>query len=161
MAARHRHRSAALEAPDPIQRLDTFFDDMGGLLPPWLPELLRGAWSEREGELGGFLRVDELREGDELVIRAELPGIDPEHDVQIEMVDHHLHIEADRREEEETEERGFVRRELRRGHLSRDLALPEGVGESDVAATYRDGVLEIRVQLPAEVPTARIPVERG
>lgn len=60
--------------------------------------------------------------------------------------------------------RGFLRHELHYGRFSRTLPLPESITESDVSATYRDGILEIAVTVPAEEPVEeprRIPVTKG
>jgi HSP20 family protein len=95
------------------------------------------------------------------VVRAELPGIDPDEDVELTVTDGMLHIEAERREEEETEDKGYVRRELRYGSFSRSLPLPEGATEADITATYKDGILEIRVPAPQPPPAKKIPVSKS
>jgi HSP20 family protein len=149
----------ANDRPDAADRLERMIDEWSHLLPVRMLEPLRSAaLLERELDTGGFMRVDEYTEGEDLVIRAEVPGVDVEKDVDITLSDHRLHIAAERREQEETEQRGFHRRELRYGRFTRDVGLPDGVSESDVAATYADGILEIRVHLPAPAPAARIPV---
>ncbi|HLF41018.1 MAG TPA: Hsp20/alpha crystallin family protein [Acidimicrobiia bacterium] len=107
---------------------------------------------------GGTIRVDEFRQDGTLVIRAELPGIDPAKDVDVTVSDGTLHIEARRTAEEETEEKGYVRRELRYGSFSRTIPLPEGLVTSDVTAAYKDGILEVRVPLPEVNPPRTIPV---
>lgn len=95
-----------------------------------------------------MIRVDEFREDDTLVIRADLPGIDPDEDVDVSVTDNMLTIRAEHREEHEEEDKGFLRRELRRGSFSRTLALPADVTEDDVTASYKQGILEIRVPMP-------------
>jgi len=85
--------------------------------------------------VGDLIRVEEYREDRTLVIRADLPGIDPDTDVELTVSDGMLHIEAERREEEKKDGKGYVRQELRYGSLSRSLPLPEGVTEADIAAT--------------------------
>jgi HSP20 family protein len=147
------------ERPDAADRLERVIDEWSHLLPVRMLEPLRSAaLLEREMDTGGFMRVDEYTEGHDLVVRAEVPGVDVEKDVEITLADHRLHIAAERREQEETEQRGFHRRELRYGRFTRDVHLPDGVSESDVSATYADGILEIRVHLPEPAPAARIPV---
>ncbi|MFX5126514.1 hypothetical protein ABTC57_18860, partial [Acinetobacter baumannii] len=49
----------------------------------------------------GWIRVDEFRDGDELVVRAELPGIDPDRDLELTVADGFLHISAHREERTE------------------------------------------------------------
>ncbi len=87
---------------------------------------------------------------DELVVRAELPGIDPDKDVEITVTDGYLHLRAERRSELKDETEGRTRSEFRYGSLSRTVALPRGVSVDDIRATYGEGILEIRVPRPAE-----------
>jgi len=135
----------------PGHRMGEWFD--------WLDWPGFAAW--REGER--IIRIEETRDGDALVIRADMPGIDPDKDVEIKIRDHTLDIRAERREEETTEEKGTRRSELRYGSFYRAVPLPADAKEGDVQATYKDGVLEVRVPCaPAAVEAAsqRIPVTR-
>jgi HSP20 family protein len=113
-------------------------------------------WLEAED----VIRVEEFREDGTLVVRADLPGIDPDKDVELTVSDGMLHIQAERREEEKREEKGYLRRELRYGSLSRTLPLPEGVTESDIAASYKAGILEVRVPEPKGEPAKKIPISK-
>ncbi len=131
-----------------------------GMFPSWrtLDELFR----DPDGHQ--LIKVEEFSEGGTLVVRAELPGIDPDKDVEISVADGMLHITAERREEEEKTERSFHRRELRYGSFARSVVLPEGTDESSVTATYNDGILEVRVPLPTEPPrdeARRVPIARS
>jgi len=108
------------------------------------------------------LRVEERRDGDTLVVRVEAPGIDPDEDAEITVADHMLQIHVERRTEERTEEGGAVRSEFRYGSFSRTLPLPPDVDDTDVTATYTDGILEVRLPIDGTEDTARrIPVARG
>jgi HSP20 family protein len=124
----------------------------------WLDWPSFTAW--REGER--MIRIEELREGDALVIRAEMPGIDPDKDVEIKVRDHLLEIRAERREEESTVQKGTRRSEFRYGSFYRAVSLPVEAKEGDVHASYKDGVLEVRVPCAPVVEEApqRIPVTR-
>ncbi len=109
------------------------------------------------------MKVDEYQENGNLVIRAEMPGVDPENDIDLEVSDGRLTIRAERRREEETEERNYYRCEMHYGAFSRSLPLPAGVEEDDIKASYANGILEIRVPTPAERQPAakqKIKVER-
>jgi HSP20 family protein len=97
---------------------------------------------------GDLLRVDEYEEDNTHVVRAEIPGLDPEHDLEVTIDDGVLHIAAEHREEEKVDEKNFYRRELRYGSFRRDLRLPEGITDADVKASYKDGILEIRMPIP-------------
>jgi HSP20 family protein len=85
-----------------------------------------------------------------------MPGIDPDKDVEITITDGMLQIHAERRVEDTTKDNGYSRREIRYGAMSRTLPLPDGTTEEDITATYRNGILEIRVPVsrprPAPAP---------
>ena len=100
------------------------------------------------------MRVEEFRDGGNLVVKAEMPGIDPEKDVDVSVSDGVLHIQAERQEKTENKDKDGYRTEFRYGSFTRDIVLPRGVKEEDVTASYRDGVLEVRVPVPegSEVP---------
>lgn len=110
------------------------------------------------------MRIEEYLDGDTGVIRAELPGLDPDSDVEITIADGLLHIRAERQERKREELPDGYRSEFRYGHFERSVRLPEGVTESDIKAKYADGILEVRVPkaaAPAATPAARIPVTHG
>ena len=138
------------EAADVFGRFDRMFEEWARMMP-------FSRWREAEE----LIRVEEFREDGTLVIRADLPGIDPDSDVELTVSHGMLHIEAERREEEKREEKGYVRRELRYGSLSRSLPLPAGVTEADITATYKDGVLEIRIPAPKHEPAKKIAISKA
>lgn len=72
------------------------------------------------------LRIEETVEGEQLVVRAELPGIDPDKDVEISVQERILHIRAERRQETKEEAKGHYRSEFRYGSFARRIPLPEG-----------------------------------
>ena len=130
---------------------------------PW-PDLFHrpGLWWPFDME--DMLRVDEIWEKDALVVRAEMAGIDPDKDVEITVEDGVLHLRAERRQEEEVEGKAYRRRELRYGSFSREIPLPEGTSDTDIKATYKDGILEVRVPIPtveAKKESRRVPVSQG
>jgi HSP20 family protein len=94
-----------------------------------------------------MLRVEEFADEEELVVRAELPGIDPDKDVQVHLRNHVLEIRAERKESTEHKDEGAVRSEFLYGSFFRRIPLPPSVQESDVHATYKDGILEVRMPL--------------
>ena len=112
------------------------------------------------------IRVEEFVDGKTLVVRAEMPGVDPDKDVKITVEDGYLNISAERQERTEHKDKGRFRSEFRYGSFSRSVPLPEGVKEEDIKASYINGVLEVRTPLPetaaAEPPaTKTIPITRG
>ncbi|MGB8380230.1 MAG: Hsp20/alpha crystallin family protein [Dermatophilaceae bacterium] len=73
-----------------------------------------------------------------------------------------LTIKGERSEEQKEEgKKSFYRSEFRYGMFERTVPLPAGVTEKDVTASYQDGVLEVRVPMPAKEKTkAKIRVQR-
>ena len=125
-------------------------------------ELMR-RFLEGDWEGNGLLKVEEFRDGDDLVVRSELPGIDPDKDAELTVSNGMLHIRAERQEKSEDKGKEGYRSEFRYGAVSRTLPLPEGVNPDDITASYRDGVLEVRVPVPTETKesVSNIPVTRG
>ena len=119
---------------------------------------LSNQWDEVE-----WLRVEEFVEDKTLVVRAELPGIDPEKDVNISVVDGSLVIRAQKEQKSEERDKDSYRSEFHYGSFVREIALPAGVDEAQIAASYRDGVLEVRVPMgePVEPAKVKIPISRG
>jgi HSP20 family protein len=98
------------------------------------------------------MRVEDYVEGNQYVLRAELPGIDPEKDVELTVDNGVLTIKAERREEKKEDGRS----EFRYGSFTRSVTLPTGAEEDDVTATYGDGILEVRVGIrEAKEPEAK------
>ncbi len=108
------------------------------------------------------IRVEELVEDGQVVVRAELPGVDPEKDIDVVVDDGVLTIRARRREHSEDRTARGYRSEFHYGSLTRQVRLPRGTSAEVVSASYTDGVLEVRMPAPAPAPSARrIPVERA
>lgn len=145
------------ESMNPFARLDRVFDEWFRTLP------LRAPFG---GDVPGeeIIRVDEFRDGDTEVIRADLPGIDPDKDVELTVSDGMLRMTAQRRVESETQDKGYTRHELRYGSFSRVLPLPDGASEGDIHASYNDGILEVRIPVsepPATTEPTRISITKG
>jgi HSP20 family protein len=145
------------EMGTPFGRLDRMFDEWFRTLP--MRQFGMGA--DVPGE--ELIRVDEYRDGNTQVIKADLPGIDPDKDVELTVTDGMLRINAQRRVEKKTEDQGYTRHELRYGSFTRTLPLPEGAGQSNITASYKDGMLEIRVPVSEQPPVepTKIAVTKG
>ncbi|MFD1213176.1 Hsp20/alpha crystallin family protein [Arthrobacter sp. GCM10027362] len=126
-----------------------------------LPEPFR-RFFEGEWE-ASWLRVEEFRDGQTMVVRAELPGIDPDRDVDISVREGVLHIRGERREQAGEKAKSGYRTEFRYGSFSRNINLPPGCRQEDVTASYRDGILEVRIPVPQEPPagTGKVTINRG
>ncbi len=141
--------ATTVSTPDAFERFNALFDQWLG----WSPEMVAPTWLP-----AGMIRVEETRQDGTRVIRAQLPGIDPEKDVELFVSDGMLCIDAEHREEHTSDDAGFVRREVRYGAFTRVLPLGPGVTAADVRASYKDGVLEVRVPV-SDAPQAKtIPI---
>jgi HSP20 family protein len=137
-----------------------WFDHWPEMFARRWPEAFRGMTMPTMPFGGGMFRMEHLTEADgTVVIRAELPGIDPAEDVKIAIEDGRLTISGERHEHHETEDTHGYRSEFQYGSFERTVRLPAGARFDDVVATYRDGILEVRVPVDAEGPAVRhVPV---
>ena len=104
--------------------------------------------------------VDVWETENELVYAFDLPGI-PEDKISVELEDGGLTVSAERERTQETSQDRYYRFERRFGTFSRTIALPQGVGEDQIKAEYKNGVLEIHVAKPEQPKPKRIQVGSG
>jgi HSP20 family protein len=118
---------------DPFRAFDAQFD-----------ALVRSTFSpERSSAFRPAAEV--VREGDDAVLRVEIPGVDVEKDITVEVTGRQLTVKGERRDERTSENEGRSLREVRYGSFSRSFSLPEHVDAEAVTATYDAGVLSVRV----------------
>ena len=119
------------------------------------------AWPQPATGSPAPVRVEELVADGQVVIRAELPGVDPA-DIEVLVDQDVLNVRAERHEHTEDKSASGYRTEFRYGSFERQVRLPQGTSAEVVSATYTDGVLEVRMPAPAPVTGARrVEVERG
>lgn len=109
-----------------------------------MPALVRPYWPA----------LDVFKRGADMVVTADLPGIDPARDVTVTIEDGELVIRGERTREERVEQEGYLRMESLAGSFERHLPIPSRVKEADITATYADGVLTV------VVPGGMKPVEK-
>lgn len=120
---------------------------------------LEGDVSSTFGSFGlaPHVRVEDFVEDGEYVLRAELPGIDPDKDLSVQVDGNIVTIRGERSEETRTKNR----RELHYGSFSRSVTLPTGVDATGIRADYTDGVLELRASMSeADTEARTIPIQR-
>jgi HSP20 family protein len=114
-------------------------------------------------ERGQFLpNVDIFQRDGKLVVRADLPGMSKEN-VNVEITADAIVINGERKYEHEANEEGMYRCERSYGHFHREIPLPEGVKTENATAKFKDGVLEVTVDAPAEKSknSRRIEIQEG
>ncbi len=123
-----------------------------------------GRWFDMRPFFGRMdrMRLEQEWKDDTLIVRAELPGIDPDKDVEITVADGRLHVQAERRSETTTDDKKGYRSEFRYGMFERTLRLPPGATEKDIKATYADGILEVSIPIDVtELEAKKIPISKG
>jgi HSP20 family protein len=103
-------------------------------------------------------RLESFIEGDKLIVRIDLPGIDPE-DVEVSALGNMLTVKGSREDTNEKKSRNFLRRETVYGGFERSLALPLGVKTDTIQATYEKGVLELTMPAPKELAAQKVPIQ--
>lgn len=148
----------ALRAWDPftvLARLDDDFD-----------QLVRRTWGGGPaGQTAGYVpAVEMVADGADVVINLELPGVDIDKDVELQVHEGRLTISGQRHEEQTEEKAGrMLVRELRYGSFRREFALPPEVTADDIEASYDRGMLRVRVRNVTKPPQEpqRIQVKRA
>jgi HSP20 family protein len=95
-----------------------------------------------------------------LYLKADLPGMEPK-EVELTVEGNQLTLKGERKAEHEAKDGEYTHREVRYGRFVRTFNLPEGVKAEDVQASYRNGVLEVSIPLPAERQPKRILIVNG
>ena len=133
-------------------------------LDPDFDELVRRAWgtpsrrsSSSRASTAGFVPAIEMAtDGSDVLISLELPGVDVEKDIDIEVAQGRLTISGERHDRmaqrDDKESAKVLVRELRYGSFRREFALPEGVTADDVDAAYENGMLHVRVRHVTKPP---------
>lgn len=127
---------------NPFEEIERLFDQMSRQFEEasrsWESGEALGRWSSRSESMA----MDLADRDDEFVVTVDLPGFDRD-DVDIQITNHTLRIEAER--DQSTDEKGeqYIKRERRHRSASRSIRLPEEVDTENVEATMKNGVLEI------------------
>ncbi len=126
----------------PFSEFDRLFDEFwpSGWLRPSrgdFPSL--AALSTLEAKMP---RVDVVDKDNEIVVRAELPGV-PKENIEVTVGENSVTIKGESKQEEKEEKGDYYRCEITRGSFARTVALPAAVSSEKAKATFNDGVLEL------------------
>ena len=128
-----------------------------------MDRLFNQAFGRGDGEEGAWGRgtwmppVDIHETDDAFVLKAELPGFTKE-DVQIELHGNRLILRGERKQETEVKEEQYHRRERAYGRFERAFWLPTTVDAEKIQASFKDGVLELRLPKSEAAKPKRIPI---
>ena len=96
------------------------------------------------GSLGHMPKVDVIDRDKEIVVKAELPGIDKK-DLDISITNNQLVIKAKSCHEEKEEKGDYLRQEISKSEIYRSMLLPADVDESKAKTSFKDGILELTI----------------
>jgi len=133
--------------------MERMMEDFFGRRPRW-PERWFG---NRELEITAPA-VDVFEEKDEIVVKAELPGMNKEN-IEVNLTDHHLTIKGEKKKEAEVKEENYYRAERSYGSFLRTLELPKDVHADKVKASFKNGILEVRLPKTEEAKAKEIKVK--
>jgi HSP20 family protein len=158
MKTKRKETTTALQRPETgfFDEMDRAFDTLmhRGWLRPFRD--LWPEWQAFETDVDVQVpRVDLIDREAEILVRAEVPGIDKEH-LEVDLTGELLTIRGERRKEEKTEEGNVYRAEIARGTFVRTLRLPAEVDADKVEATFENGLLEIHLPKLATTKRQRI-----
>lgn len=131
------------KAISPFEEMEKWFDEF--FRRPF--SLLRPSWFPRIGlpEIEEVTpTVDVFEEGDDVVVKAELPGMGKE-DIDVKVTDDLITISGEKKKEEKVEKKNYYRMERSYGSFTRSLRLPTEVQTEKATAKFKDGVLEVRI----------------
>ncbi len=129
-------------------RINRFFDDDFFPALRFDNELGMGSWRPV---------VDIYDEGETIVIKAELPGVDKK-DIEVDLKDHVLTLKGERHYENEVKEDNYYRKERASGRFNRSFTLPVDVDTERIQADFKDGVLKIDIPKPEEKKPKKVTV---
>lgn len=128
----------------PLEEMENLFEEMwrrpfSMLGPsPWFPRLRTTGVEEVP------ISLDMYEEGDQVVVKAEVPGLKKE-EIEVNFSEDVLTITGEKRKEEKVENKDYYRLERSYGTFSRSIRLPFDVQSDKASASFKDGVLEVRV----------------
>jgi HSP20 family protein len=151
-------KSPAPATTTPFQDLERVFEEF--LNRRWLRP---SGWEwPRLGEISSRLdrqmpSVDIVDGDKEVVVRAELPGVEKK-DIDVSIVERTLTIKASTRKEQKEESDSYFRQEIRTGSFSRSVLLPADVNAQKAQASFKGGVLELRLPKARTVKPQKVPL---
>jgi len=125
----------------PFERMEEMFEDFfrRPFGRPWWPVLPR-LFEEREP----VPSVDIFEEGDDVVVKTELPGMAKD-DIEVNLTDNTITLSGEKKKEEKVERKDYYRLERSYGSFSRSFTLPADVQTDKAKASFKNGVLEVRI----------------
>lgn len=122
-----------------------------------LNSIFEGSLSDTLPVFDADLAVDIYEKDSQVIAEMNIPGVS-ESEIEISLEDDLLTISAQREAEEETKEKRYYSKEIKRGVFSRTVRLPRTVDSNQARAEYKDGVLSISMPVDTEAKDKSIKV---
>jgi HSP20 family protein len=137
------------------RQLDRLFDDMRF---PWPRSWPRFGWPSEWGVHAPA--IDVFDKDDEVVVKAEVPGMSRD-DIEVQLTESALTIKGEKKKEEEIKEQDYYQCERTFGAFVRTVQLPADIKSDEAKASFKDGLLEIRIPKaePEQRKTIKVKVE--
>lgn len=146
----------------PFHELTRWERDMDRMMEDFFGRRVRPWWPDR------WFRTDEMEvrapaidlfeDKDDIVVKAELPGMDKDN-IEVNLADSTLTIKGEKKKEEEIKEENYYRSERSYGSFIRTVELPKAVRTDKVKASFKNGILEVRVPKTEEAKAKEIKVK--
>jgi HSP20 family protein len=125
----------------PFERMEEMFDDFfrrpfGRTLWPSMPRMIE--------EIEPGVSVDIYEEGDNIIVKSDLPGMTKD-DIEINLTGDMITISGEKKKEEKVEKKNYFRLERSYGTFRRSFGLPVEVQTDKAKASFKDGVLEVKI----------------
>jgi HSP20 family protein len=136
---------------DPFSVFNDFESEMDrvfGSRFPFMQPLFRGVGRAGRSDQGWAPSADIYEKDGNLVVKAELPGVDKDH-VSVTVENGDLVIQGERKADDSVDDENYYRMERFTGSFYRRFTLPEGVDEDKISAEYKDGVLQVQIPKPS------------
>ncbi len=122
-----------------------------------LNRIWHGGASGVETDIPWAAPVDVVRDGDDIIVRASLPGVEVEN-IDVTVEGEALTIKAQSAASSESGGDGYLLKERRTGSFHRSLALPESVDFGNAESSYKDGVLTVKLPKRESAKSRRLEV---
>jgi HSP20 family protein len=150
----------ALVRWDPTREIDSLQGEVNRLFSTFFDTPTRAGNGGATPTRRWIPAMDLVEAGEHFVLKADLPGM-TEQDVNIELENNVLTVSGERKTEHEEKHEGYYRLERSTGAFSRSLTLPEGIDADAIAATFDNGVLEVRIPKPVQPQPRRVQIGVG
>lgn len=150
-----REKSNTQQVAEPIRAMASF-EDMERLMERYFDRVSPRSWMHRHGWdmpsladmampfEGKHPRVDVIEKDNEIVVKAELPGVEKK-DLDVSMTDNTITIKAENSHETEVDKSDYYHHEISKSSFSRTVSLPAKVDGSKATASFNNGIMEMKI----------------